>query len=135
MRSNNAARAAFRAFVKLGTANSDQVLRKIALDLLVAIVKRSPVDTGRFRGNWAVQVSLAPQISDAEDKSGASTIAKGASELGRFRVGDALYLLNHLPYSIELENGHSGQAPAGMVKITAQEFAQYVNRAAGGLRT
>lgn len=131
---NSRFRADLSRFVRRSNVNLDLVVRKVALDLLTSIVRRSPVDTGRFRGNWFVQAGLAPQTTETDDKSGSATISKGASEVGRFKVGDQLFILNHLPYAIELENGHSKQAPSGMVKITALEFAQHLNRAAGGLR-
>jgi hypothetical protein len=37
-----------------------------------------------------------------------------------FRVGQStIYFTNNLPYAQALENGHSNQAPGGMVGLTA----------------
>jgi hypothetical protein len=145
-RGNSVFKRDVRNFVRQAEEDLDTLLRKVALTLLVAIVRRSPVDTGRFRGNWAVQVDLAPVQSIANDKSGRATIAAGESELARFKVGDSIYLLNHLPYSHVIEygeygagqyatskttrDGYSVQAPRGVVRITVQEFEQYVRNAA-----
>lgn len=139
-----------RAFLKRAEDNADSVLRETALALLASIVKRSPVDTGRFRGNWFVQEAISPVVSLNEDKRGSGVISAGQMELARFKVGDKLYILNHLPYSIVLENGEYGtgpyatnkttrdgysvQAPHGMVKITVREFEQYVRAAAAKVK-
>jgi hypothetical protein len=45
-----------------------------------------------------------------------------------FKAGDTIYLTNNLPYIRRLEEGYSQQAPAGMVALTVQEFAQVVNQ-------
>lgn len=135
MKANNAAAVrAVKAFQKRAEDNMDQTTRSVALTLFTAVVRRSPVDTGRFRGNWSVQVDQTPQIKEVDDKSGDATISKAQSDLVGKKAGDRIMLLNHLPYSIELENGHSDQAPRGMVKLTVTNFINYVNRAVQGLR-
>lgn len=131
--SNAQFKADLSAFVKRANGNADLVVRKVALDLLSSIVMKSPVDTGRFRGNWFVQEDVSPVQSSVTDKSGETTILAGATAVGQFSAGGKVYILNHLPYSIELEHGHSKQAPAGMVKITVAEFEQYVRGAAAEL--
>ena len=52
------------------------------------------------------------------------------AEIQRTGAGGVTYLSNSLPYAVPLENGWSKQAPQGMVKLTAQEFPQYVSQAA-----
>jgi hypothetical protein len=123
---NSAFKRQIAGFVKRAEGNMDIVVRKIALDLLTALVKRSPVDTGRFRGNWVVQEAIVPTTSDSTEDNAVET---GSVEIARFRAGGRLYILNHLPYSIALERGHSQQAPAGMVRITVAEFKQYLRKA------
>ena len=36
------------------------------------------------------------------------------------------FFTNNLPYAAALENGHSGQAPGGMVRVTVARFQQIV---------
>lgn len=151
IRSNAKFKVDLSAFVARANGNIDQVVRKVALDILRALVLASPVDTGRFRGNWFVQLDTAPQeTSEVDDrKTGTAgksfgqilgsaettkTVGRGYTQIARFKIGDSLYILNHLPYSIELEYGSSRQAPNGMVRITAAEFDQYVRSAAAGLK-
>ena len=123
-----------KSFVERTEANMNIIVRKLALELLSSIVLKSPVDTGRFRGNWFVQVDTAPVQTDDLDKSGSKSIIAGATEIGRFEYGGRIFILNHLPYSIALEYGYSGQAPAGIVRITVAEFQQYVEKIAAGLK-
>jgi hypothetical protein len=107
-------------FVKTVKAREDLVVRKLGLDILSSVVRMSPVDTGRFRGNWQVGLNapVAGQLARL-DKSGAVTIAAGNQILSHASAGGVIYLNNNLPYAQRLEYGWSKQAPSGMVRITA----------------
>lgn len=131
---NDEFRRKFAAFVQRAKDNQELVVRKVGLDLMTSLVLKSPVDTGRFRGNWQVQYNLVPGALPTLDKSGGPTIAAANGALQSFAVGQTFYLVNHLPYAIPLEYGHSKQAPAGMVRITLTEFDQYLTRAVGELK-
>ena len=80
------------------------VFRAIGLDMFGRIVKRTPVDTGRLRNNWQITENV--------------------------QLGQKLYITNNLPYAERIEDGYSQQAPAGMVKVTINEFDSIVNSAA-----
>lgn len=118
----------FQALADKVRSDIDTVVRKSTLDVFAAVVARSPVDTGRFKGNWNCS-------RGALDESTTETInpARGDAEAAKslsFASGDIVYLTNALPYAYRLEyEGYSNQAPAGMVRITAAEFEQYVKRA------
>ena len=49
-------------------------------------------------------------------------------------AGKVHYIQNSLPYMQALEDGHSTQAPAGMVAITQTEFQDYIQKALGELK-
>lgn len=132
---NDAFRRKLRLFFAKARENQELVVRKVALDLLTSLIYKSPVDTGRFRGNWFVQQDTAAQTTEAVDTSGAETIARAQGQIARFRLGGTLYLVNHLPYGQPLEYGHSQQAPGGMVRITVAEFDQFITKAVGELKT
>lgn len=102
----------------------------IALDGLSQIVRRSPVDTGRFRGNWDVSIgSISTTFTQEVDPSGAATIANGQAILGTYEQLRPIYIQNNLPYAQRLENGWSGQAPQGMVGLTVNYLeAKYSSR-------
>jgi hypothetical protein len=114
----------------------DTVIRKIGLELFSRLVLRSPVGNpdrwkhpvkgyvgGRFRANWQVSIGLpAAHALDLTDRSGSATITKGAAVIANVRADRMLFFVNALPYGRRLEYGWSGQAPAGMVRVTIAEF-------------
>lgn len=94
-------------------------IRAIAMAMHGEIISRSPVDTGRFRRNNIVSIG-APVFSTTleVDKDGAETRAEGIAALSALKPYTVVYIQNNLPYAERLENGHSGQAPAGIYGIT-----------------
>ena len=118
----------------------DLAVRKIALEMFRRIILKSPVDTGRFRGNWQLAIGSVPEGTlELDDKTGTATIAKGAATVMGINAGDTIYFANNLPYARRLEeggypdgpkveNGRSSQAPNGMVALTVQEFQSVVSR-------
>lgn len=92
--------------------------------MLRGIVYKSPVDTGRFRGNWITSVgAISTDTTEATDKSGEATIAKGYAVLDAYPATmPPIHIQNNLPYAARLENGWSKQAPAGMVGLTIAEI-------------
>jgi uncharacterized protein CbrC (UPF0167 family) len=111
--------------------NHNTVVKKVSFDMASKIIKRTPVDTGRAKANWHVELNNQRMFTtDDTDTRGASTIAEAASEINKVKIGDSVYITNNLPYIEELENGSSQQAPAGMVKVTAAEFKRTVDAAA-----
>ncbi len=92
---------------------------------------------GRFKNNWYVGFDSQPtQSNDSPDASGQGSNSRGMAVLEVFRVGQvsSIYFTNNLPYAAALENGHSGQAPGGMVGITALDAAQMFREAMSEVR-
>lgn len=118
-------------FVAKAKGNIDLVVRKVALDLFKRVIMKSPVDTGRFRGNWQVAIESIPAGTLAlDDKGGTATIARVTAETLGLKAGQIIYLVNNLPYAIGLEYGHSKQAPSGMVRLSVLEYGAVVTKAA-----
>src|SRR3712207_5884639 len=93
-----------------------QVTRMVALQALSRVVQKSPVDTGRFRGNWQVSIGGRATGTLARlDPSGQQTIAAGSAVIARLDRPAMIFITNNLPYANRLENGWSQQAPADMV--------------------
>jgi len=106
----------------------DLAVRKIALELFSRVILKSPVDTGRFRGNWQVAIGALPNGTlELEDRTGQATISAATARTAGVEAGDVIYLTNNLPYAQRLEEGYSQQAPAGMVALTIQEFQAIAN--------
>lgn len=102
------------------------VKRKIAFDVAAKLIMRTPVDTGRARGNWMIGfAAINSATSEVVDKSGKGRLTEIQSTLKKLDgVSDtAVYITNSLPYIARLEYGFSQQAPEGMVRLTAAEFA------------
>lgn len=118
------------AFAESTKAVIAEVFRSVVIEIGTSVVILSPVDTGRFKGNWQLtldQPSL--QSLDRYDKAGHETIAELVAQANQLEAGQVAYIVNNLVYGIPLEYGHSDQAPAGMVQITLARFQQIVEEA------
>ena len=92
---------------------------------------------GRFKNNWYVGFDSQPsQSNNTPDASGQGSNSRGLAVLEVFRVGQvsSIFFTNNLPYAAALENGHSNQAPGGMVGLTALDAAQYFREAMNEVR-
>lgn len=111
--------------------NAEKLVRGTALAVFGSVIKRTPVDTGRARGNWQTDVGRMPDgVTERDDKSGAAASKETIINTADFKLGQPIFLINNLPYIRRLEDGSSTQAPAGMVKVTVNEFEREVNRQA-----
>lgn len=129
-------------FAEKVKSDLNTVVQKSTQQVFDAVLKKSPVDTGRFRANWNVSkdaVNAATTDSTSQAR-GEAEVAKALT----LEAGGVVYMANGLPYARALEyglypnppkkptgktvGGFSKQAPAGMVRLTAQEFSDYVQR-------
>lgn len=107
----------------------NQAVRKVALEMFTQVILASPVDTGRFRGNWQVEIGIIPQgVLEINDKSGTATISAATAKANNLKAGQTIFLVNNLPYARALEFGHSQQAPNGMVRLAVQRFRPILNK-------
>lgn len=134
---------------KLPAEQVQRLHRAIALEALSRVVLKTPVDTGRARGNWQVtQGTPATGTVETEDPSGSATISKGSGEALAARPFTITWISNNLPYIEVLEfgqfkppnpgpskqkrqrgkvlvkDGFSVKAPEGMVRVTVMELEQ-----------
>jgi hypothetical protein len=113
------------------------VQKKVGLDALAGVVKKSPVDTGRFRGNWHLTITPSDTATEFTDKQsrgsppGGAATASAVSALSALQPYGVAYLQNALPYAERLENGYSKQAPQGMVALTLAELQSQIVDAVG----
>ncbi|WNW10126.1 HK97 gp10 family phage protein [Pseudomonas sp. DTU_2021_1001937_2_SI_NGA_ILE_001] len=119
-----------RQFQGQTLADMDEVFRKVMIQIGTSVIMLSPVDTGRFRGNWQFTVDQPASASlDNYDQAGHDTVARLVADVQDLTYGQTAYLVNNLIYSIPLEYGHSQQAPTGMVRITKERFQEFVDQA------
>lgn len=97
----------------------------IVFNLFGQVMKRTPVDTGRAKNSWMVTENTpARGTINQEGKTPLGALSsRSLQELNQITEMFTLDILtNNLPYIERLEFGSSGQAPAGMVRVTLTEF-------------
>lgn len=108
----------------------EAIFHQVVIDIGTSLIVLSPVDTGRFKGNWQVTVgSPANHSLNVYDKVGHETIARITADVAQLTLGQTAYISNQLIYGVPLEYGHSQQAPNGFVRITLAMFDQIVKEA------
>jgi hypothetical protein len=81
----------------------------------------TPVDTGRARSNWAADEGAPGQhLHEFPDAKPGSVPAPATPDVSGISGTKPVYIINNLPYIKRLEEGHSKQAPAGMVRLAIQ---------------
>jgi len=137
-----------RSFGDKAIDNAETVVRKTGLDILGGVVRRKPVGNpavwqnpssappgytgGRARANWQMTIGT-PASGTIESTDQGRAMRNAPTVLRRVRGDASIYITNNLPYIGELEDGHSGQAPRGMVKVTLREFEGIVEHNARGM--
>lgn len=129
-------------FVKKAPESVDLIIKKVCFDLYQNFVGRTPYDTGRARGGWAIGVNhkrFAPKNRCAEPGTKAnvsveSMFSEAKSILAEVKGDCVVYMINNVEYIVPLEYGHSkALAPHGMVRITLKEFQSYLKKHAAAL--
>lgn len=133
--SNAAFRVNFRALVDKVGDKMELFVKASALGIGKSLVEKSPVDTGRFKGNWQYgQSSVNMTTSSAPSRDGSAAIGRIQTGLETYKLGKMIYITNSMPYAKKLEDGSSKQAPNGMVALTVQSFQDNVRKAAKSIR-
>lgn len=115
-------------FVDSALLAQTQGFRKIALDTLNKVQKKTPVDSGALRRSWTVALNAVPSNYDG------SQIA-----IAQARLSDTIVIATDKPYAPMLEyglypspsktgktrRGYSVQAPQGMIRISVDEINAY----------
>lgn len=120
-------------WAKNASADSDLLLRNVAIEGFSILLRRSPVLTGAFRGNWQVSVNNGHiAAADKELRSSAPNGAPAQSEellralavLAKAKFGDTIHITEDLPYAIKLERGYSRKAPSGVLRLSFLELKE-----------
>jgi len=105
--------------------------KKVAFEALRRLVSKTPVDTGRARGDWQVTIGdPATGQLDVLDVSGSLTVAAGLAALAGLPPYQIVWISNNVDYIERLEHGHSKQAPEGMLAVTVEELRAMFREAA-----
>ena len=110
-------------------AVSQRVLERSIGVAAEKLILRTPVRSGRHRGDWKVTVGgLQGGETGQLDPSGSATIAKAKADATQARLGLNVNLENSGPAIERLERGSSTQAPQGFLKITSVEMPAEIER-------
>lgn len=143
--------------IKKTKDNTRKAVAAGCLEISKEIIQRTPVDTGRLKGNWIPEKNTRPDYSlNTSDKSGSKTISKSKAVTNKLKIGDTYFLVNNLVYAEVVEyglfpklvkysthqknmserdgairsyNGYSTQAPQGMVRVTIEEANYLIQKA------
>lgn len=111
------------------TAKIGKAQIKIAQELVKEIATRTPVDTGTAKANWITDCTGTEQgynvlHMDAQNAEKRSIARAQSLKLDEVIKGGTVYVYSNVPYIQALENGHSKQAPAGMVRNSIDKVTQ-----------
>lgn len=121
--------ADIRRFTEKTEKGIDKTVRAITFALFREVIQRTPVDTGRLKGNWQTSVN-APVTTTIERTNGGAAIAEVITNGGGW--GSTTFLSNNLPYAqrIEYDGWSHTKAPAGMVRVSLARINSIVAKAA-----
>lgn len=116
-----------------------KAISEAATTLANEVITSSPVDTGRYRGNWFASINT--KINDirfngikAKPKTGVHfSIKFVTTEYNTYKLGDTMYLQNNLPYAERLANGWSKQRPSGWIEGIMDRFTSQLAKNIAGV--
>lgn len=116
-----------RSFVEKTKRNNETVMRQVSFKLFSAIIKASPVDTGRFRMNWQA-AGASPAVGEVPgtDSSGSSTISAMSEFVSSTNYWQEMTLTNNLPYAEVIEYGGYATGFHGAPKPMKETGSKFV---------
>tara|TARA_R110000850_G_scaffold275207_1_gene414165 strand:+ start:33114 stop:33509 length:396 start_codon:yes stop_codon:yes gene_type:complete len=122
-------------FAEKAGGSVDQTVRGVTLALFGAVIRDTPVDQGRLRGDWQTTVDQpATGQSGRVDKSGAQAMAEVVANTPE-KAGQVTILTNNMPYCELIENGGSQKSPEGMMRKNVDRFERLLAAEAKKYRT
>lgn len=139
--------ASLRDFSRRMRVRADQIgvdttraVRRVAIAADQAVVSGTPVDTGRAKSNWIVQLgSPADEIigpyspgeaGSTEAQNTQAALDQAEAVISRYQSGQdvEIHITNNLPYIQRLNDGYSDQAPANFVEEAILEAVAAARR-------
>jgi hypothetical protein len=106
----------------------EEHIKEVSFKVLRGVVIRTPVDTGRLRGNWQVGINSSPVgekpgpfgNTQSPFPAAQTVISSGKSVIDKTnKQTKSVYIVNNLPYATAIENGHGAKnGPGVMVAAT-----------------
>ncbi len=120
--------ADLRKIAKKKKQTLNQAYSSIMFDLANQMITMSPKDTGAFQANWLAALNTGDYTFDKSKTNVSEADGRLTVTLGSLTTDNNFYFTNSLPYAQKLENGHSEQAPSGVVRVTINDFPQIVDK-------
>lgn len=99
---------------------------KVAITILTDLVYHTPVDTSKALSNWlgsldapavgTIDAHFPGEKGSSQRASAAETIDAAKAVWASKQPGQSIFITNNLPYIQRLNEGYSGQQPAGFVE-------------------
>ena len=106
------------------------IAKKVFIGLSTAVIKDTPVDTGRAINNWMPDLNnYSTSTTENTDKSGKVAISNATKTASTMKLGDTMTMVNNLPYIQALEYGWSKKAPDGFLRINLSKYQKWVRDA------
>lgn len=113
--------ANFDKFAENSAMLAMQQVRKVALDILRGVLRKTPVDTGLLRGSWQVGLNRTPSgVGDANTAAAAVT-ASAIGTLATAKPTDTIIIVNNVEYAVYVELGTDRIAPRLMLSRSVNE--------------
>jgi capsular polysaccharide biosynthesis protein len=123
-----------RAFALKTGIRTDQVVRKVCLDLTRDLVRMTPVDTGMARSNYFFGMDRVRDSDPTASKNGAPSLVRSATFAGTLKAGGTFYITNNLPYILQItQYGTSKQAAPGSITKLTSDWQRRLDRIAGSV--
>ena len=116
-----------RAAKKIKDEDVLRFIKMVCLEVFKRFVMRTPVDTGRARGNWQVEINK-PAEGVMDEDLWDQVMERAESIIDRIPPFSVIHITNNVSYVYYLEyTKRSKQAPNGFVEITLQEIKTWVS--------
>lgn len=122
--------AALRRFNRKTKDRLDRTRRIVIIKLFSAVIKDTPVLSGRLRGNWQTTIT-SPATGVIGSRDEASAIAEVQRMAAQSKGSDVVILRNNLPYAyrIEFDGWSRVKAPQGMMRRNVARFKRLLSEA------
>ena len=95
----------------------DQIQRKVAFELYSELIQTTPVDTGRARAGWSMDVKHGSFVPPVKDGGMIYRLQNPTTPV----KAPWIIIYNNVEYIVGLNEGHSKQAPKRFVERAAEK--------------
>lgn len=106
--------------------------KRLGFGIYRRAIFRSPVDSGYFRLCWNLSAGAPNRNTPSKglESYPPPDVASALAKIANMKLEDDVFVCNAAEYAIYLENGHSKQAPAGVLGLSVLEELEAFRRVA-----